>query len=99
MYNDELVSPAILPSVIQHQESSHDASESRCHHDSNLGGDVFGRIRGSEGQRANDVAETYPDMCQLLNLFDGYVATRATQNLQKDMSKMAFMVTFFVCPA
>lgn len=85
--NSKTLSASVLVRVICHQKGCHAACKRRSHDDSNLCGDIIGRILAPESQRPDNVSETWaapgqlPSSEQCVPLRAG---SRLTKRHQKD---------------
>lgn len=86
------ITPLILPRIIHHEHDRHHAGERSCHNDANLCGNILRGIGVSKSQWSDDV----PNACVFRSVFDAISADSGLVHLQKDMRRMAFIVTFFV---
>lgn len=88
----QIIASLILPRIIHHENERHHACESSRDNDGDLRGDVLRGVSVSESQGPNDV----PDACVFRSVSGVNVYIVRSIYLQKDIRRMAFIVTFFV---
>lgn len=95
MFYRQIIASLVLPRIIHHEDDRHYAGESSGDNDGNLRGNVLRGISVSESQGPNDVPDTY--VFWSVSFVNVYIVR--SFHVQKDIRRMAFIVTFFVWPA